>query len=136
MKPERVDLRGVREPRELINRVVQTRLREAQRLAAALESRDQAELHDFRIACKRLRYTLERFESLEPWLQPAAERLALVQDALGEAHDRDVLLTILPPAMGQTQRRLLLDRDACVDSATKLWNELRSFIERIASHQF
>jgi CHAD domain-containing protein len=136
MKPERVDLRGVREPRDLINRVVQTRLREAQRLAAALESRDKAELHDFRIACKRLRYTLERFESLEPWLQPAAERLALVQDALGEAHDRDVLLTILPPAMGQTQRRLLLDRDACVDRATKLWKELRSFIERIASHQF
>lgn len=136
MKPERVDLRGVREPRDLINRVVQTRLREAERLAAALESRDKAELHDFRIACKRLRYTLERFESLEPWLQPAAERLALVQDALGEAHDHDVLLTILPPALEQTQRRLLLDRDACVDRATKLWNELRSFIERIASHQF
>lgn len=121
MKPERIDLQGAQDPQDVVKRVVQTRLREAQRLAAALAGRKKAELHDFRIACKRLRYALERFESIDPSLHEAAERLAMVQDALGEAHDRDVLLTILPPVMGQTQRRLQRERDECVDRAASLW---------------
>lgn len=121
MKPERVDLRGVTDRTELIRRVLQTRLREVQRLAGGFERRDQQGLHDFRIACKRLRYALERFEDIEPSLQPAAEHLALLQDALGEAHDRDVLLSILPPAMAETEHRLRSNREACVDRAADLW---------------
>jgi CHAD domain-containing protein len=134
VKPESVDLQGAGDPREIVKRVVQTRLREAQRLATALEQRNKQHLHDFRIACKRLRYALERFASVEPSLESVAERLAMVQDALGEAHDRDVLLTILPPEMGETQRRLQRDREACIDRATGLWTKLRHTLVRIASH--
>lgn len=121
MKPERVDLRGASDPNDVARRVVRTRLHEAQRLAAALVGRNKGELHDFRIACKRLRYALERFGSIDSSLCEPAERLAAVQDALGEAHDCDVLLTILPPSMGETQRRLQGERDQWVDRAASLW---------------
>ena len=86
---------------------------------AASTRRDKQGLHDFRIACKRLRYALERFQTLEPSLEAIAERLRSLQDALGEAHDRDVLLAILPPTMPATERRLTSEREAFVDRASR-----------------
>jgi CHAD domain-containing protein len=121
MKPERVLLRGVTDSTEMAARVLHTRLREVVRLAGGVEQRDQRSLHAFRIACKRLRYALERFEDLEPSLETAAKSFALLQDALGEAHDRDVLLSILPPAMPETERRLRNEREAHVDRVGVLW---------------
>lgn len=128
MKPERIDLHEVRDVRDLIDRVMQTRWREVRRLSDGLEVRDRQGLHDFRIACKRLRYASERFETIDASLQAAAERLAQMQDALGEAHDRDVLLSILPPTMGRTQRRLQQEREALVDRAVTQWVELRDLM--------
>jgi CHAD domain-containing protein len=135
MKPLRVELRGVDEVDELVNRVLQTRLREARELAHGLQKRDKQSLHDFRIACKRLRYAFERFESLDPSLAAIAEKLASLQDALGEAHDRDVLLTILPPAMSATERRLVTDREARVDRAIALWAEAQDLVQALDSHR-
>jgi CHAD domain-containing protein len=135
MKPQRVDLQGVTDVNELVERVVQTRLREARALSTGLARRDKQGLHDFRIACKRLRYALERFEDLEPSLQADAERLALLQDALGDAHDRDVLLAILPPAMASTERRLQKEREQQVDRAVSLWNELVETMQALDSHR-
>jgi CHAD domain-containing protein len=136
MKPEPIALDGVADVREVIERVLDARLREARGFAAGLARRDPQGLHDFRIACKRLRYALERFEGVEPSLQSAAERLALLQDALGDAHDRDVLLAILPPPMERTQRRLRGEREACVDRAAALWDSLRTVMETSNSHRF
>lgn len=130
MKPERIDLAGVNDVGELVTRVVKTRLREARRLATALERRDMQGLHDFRIACKRLRYSLERFAEVEPSLKEIARRLAVMQDALGETHDRDVLLAILPPTMAATERRLQSERSQWVDRAAALWSELDQLIKR------
>lgn len=135
MKPERIDLAGVTDVNELIDRVLQTRLREARELSPGLKRRDKQGLHDFRIACKRLRYALERFEDLEPSLQAAAAGLADLQDALGDAHDRDVLLAILPPAMAATQRHLRNERDACVDRAIALWSDLQQLAQALDSHR-
>jgi CHAD domain-containing protein len=135
MKPERVELTGVRDARELAERVVQTRLREARALTEGLQRRDKQGLHDFRIACKRLRYALERFAALEPSYEEIAERLSLLQDALGEAHDRDVLLAILPPAMTATERRLRTDREECVDRAAALWHESDAMMQALGSHR-
>jgi CHAD domain-containing protein len=135
MKPQRVSLHGVRDLDELIGRVIQTRLREAKALSTGLERRDRTGLHDFRIACKRLRYALERFQSADPSLEAIADRLALLQDALGEAHDRDVLLAILPPAMATTERRLRADREACVDRAHVLWQDLEQMMQALDSHR-
>jgi CHAD domain-containing protein len=135
VKPQRVDLRGVATVDELVDRVVRTRLSEARALTSGLEQRDKQRLHDFRIACKRLRYALERFEALEPSFQQIAERLALLQDALGEAHDRDVLLTILPPTMPATERRLESERAELVDRARVLWRDLEEMLQALDSHR-
>lgn len=135
MKPRRIDLRGVRTVDELVDRVLQTRLKEARALASGLERRDKQGLHDFRIACKRLRYALERFQVVEPSLEEIAECLATLQDALGEAHDRDVLLTILPPTMAATEHRLQAERTELVDRAVALWGRLQQMMQALDSHR-
>ncbi len=121
VKPERVALRNAAGAADAMERILWTRLREARVLAKSLHSRDKRALHDFRIACKRLRYALDRVESPAPWVAAAGERLAQLQDVLGEAHDRDVLLEILPPTMGRTHRRLQSEREGYVDQAAALW---------------
>ena len=135
MKPKSIDLAGVDDVRELVDRIVQARLSEARALTIGLERHDKQGLHDFRIAGKRLRYALERFQTLEPSLEAAAERLALLQDALGEAHDRDVLLGILPRAMTATERRLRGEREEFVDRAIAQWRELEQLMQALDSHQ-
>lgn len=128
MKPEPVLLRGVTDSTELARRVLHTRLREVRRLTGGLEQRERLALHDFRIACKRFRYALERFSELEPSLEAPAKSFTLLQDALGEAHDRDVLLSILPAAMAQTEHRLRTEREACVDRAGALWTQAQELL--------
>jgi CHAD domain-containing protein len=126
VKPRRIDLGGARSVRDVIDRIVQTRRDEAAALSASLESRQTQELHDFRIACKRLRYAMERFCKRVPEFEEPAARLAEIQDALGEAHDRDVLLAILPPTMPETERRLNDERDELVDRARSLWTAFQN----------
>jgi hypothetical protein len=54
------------------------------------------ELHDLRIACKRLRYLLEIFEIAFPAdLGPFIDQIKDLQDVLGEIHDRDVQVPML-----------------------------------------
>ena len=135
MKPQPVELGDATSVNEVIERVLETRLREVRDLTTGLRSRNQQGLHDFRIACKRLRYALERFEALDPSLESAAQRLAELQDALGEAHDRDGLLAILPPAMATTERRLRAEREASVDRAVAIWDDVRAVMEAVNSHR-
>ena len=54
------------------------------------------ELHDLRIAAKRVRYTLEVFKDFLPLeSQSFAPELATLQDELGELHDSEVMLALL-----------------------------------------
>ncbi len=54
------------------------------------------ELHNLRIAAKRLRYTLEVFEDYLPEACKAAvDELQQLQDELGAMHDSDVLIALL-----------------------------------------
>jgi CHAD domain-containing protein len=135
VKAARIDLKGVENLSALVERVVRMRLQEARALAGGLESREKQALHDFEIACKRLRYALERFQELDPAFAPLAEPLARLQDALGEAHDRDVLLSILPPSMAATERRLKGDREVCVNRAVAHWGELQQLMQALDSHR-
>lgn len=124
MKPRRIELDGARTIREVIDRIVHARREEAAALSAALASREMQALHDFRIACKRLRYAMERFCDRVPEFEQSVAQLAQIQDALGEAHDRDVLLAILPPTMPETERRLTEEREKLVERADELWTSL------------
>ena len=54
------------------------------------------ELHDLRIAAKRMRYTLELFEDFLPAAsKDFVEELARLQEELGALHDSEVMLTLL-----------------------------------------
>src|SRR5438034_1443222 len=59
------------------------------------------ELHDLRIAAKRLRYTLEIFEEVLPEASKSiVKELAQIQDELGALHDSDVMIALLRLCMG------------------------------------
>lgn len=77
--------------------IVYARLEEMYTYAPYVESPEHCqELHDLRIAAKRVRYTLEIFaEFLPASSQDFAEELAELQDELGELHDSEVMLALL-----------------------------------------
>lgn len=54
------------------------------------------ELHNLRIAAKRLRYTLEIFEDVLPdACKPFLKELTEIQEELGTLHDSDVMIALL-----------------------------------------
>jgi CHAD domain-containing protein len=123
VKPGPVDLGDAREAPDILRRVIGVRLAEAGALAAALGSAGTAELHQFRIAVKRLRYAFERLAAIDPLFEATATHLSHLQDALGETRDCDLLLAALPPTMPQTRARLLDHRLANALHAQRLWND-------------
>src|SRR6266704_402854 len=59
------------------------------------------ELHNMRIAAKRLRYTFEVFEDALPVAcKPIHEELVRIQDELGDFHDTDVMIALLRLCLG------------------------------------
>lgn len=60
------------------------------------------ELHDLRIAAKRVRYTLELFEEFLPEeSKEVVEELTKLQDELGALHDSEVMLALLRQLLQQ-----------------------------------
>ncbi len=77
-------------------RVIAVRLEEFLSWRGALEDATRiTELHDMRIAAKRLRYALEIFEPCFDGARPVIKELTAIQDDLGEIHDLDVLEDVL-----------------------------------------
>ena len=59
------------------------------------------ELHNLRIAAKRLRYTLEIFEDVLPdACKPIVKELEQIQEELGSLHDSDVKIALLRLCLG------------------------------------
>jgi CHAD domain-containing protein len=71
------------------------------------------ELHDLRIAAKRLRYSLEVFEEFLPReCQAIVQELAQLQEELGLLHDSDVIIALLRlQGSGATPAGPLADTD-------------------------
>ncbi len=61
-------------------------------------------LHRFRIAAKRLRYTLEIFEDFLPvGCKSIVKEVVQIQEDLGQVHDRDVLIALLRLCLGSQE---------------------------------
>ena len=90
-------------------RIVAVRRAELCELAAqSQEPEAVTQLHDTRIAAKRLRYVLEiTAPCFGPYAPAATKRAKEIQDLLGEIHDCDVML----PRLADLSRRLR-DKDA------------------------
>ena len=59
------------------------------------------ELHNLRIAAKRLRYTFEVFEEVLPEAaRPIVKELERIQEELGAVHDSDVMIAMLRLCLG------------------------------------
>ena len=59
------------------------------------------ELHNLRIAAKRLRYTLEIFaDALPPTIVPLLKEVEQLQEELGALHDADVMIALLRLCLG------------------------------------
>ena len=123
MKPGPVDLGEAQEAPQILRCIIGVRFAEAGAQAGALGSGGTDELHQFRIAVKRLRYALERFAEIDPLFEATATHLAHLQDALGESRDCDLLLRALPPTMPKTRARLLEHRLTNALHAQKLWSD-------------
>jgi CHAD domain-containing protein len=124
VKPGAVDLGEEREAPEILRRVIGVRLAEAGALSSALRGGGTNELHQFRIAVKRLRYAFERLAAVDPPFEATAAHLSLLQDALGETRDCDLLQRTLPPTMPKTRARLLEHRLTNALHAQRLWNDV------------
>jgi len=128
MKARHISLGEVPTASAATQRIVGVRFAEVLSLAPALDSKGAEELHALRIACKRLRYSLELFSKELPHLQPAAERFTQLQDELGSLHDYDVLLTMTQEYdASRLQHRVRRDRERHFLRAKGLW--LDAFVQ-------
>src|SRR5207245_1999181 len=86
--------------------ILQQRLDDMYAYAPYIGSPDNIQqLHDLRIAAKRVRYTLELFEEFLPATsKDFVEELARLQDELGALHDSEVMLTLLRQLLQQEDR--------------------------------
>jgi hypothetical protein len=82
--------------RENAAKVVEARLEELLDWRPALEDPDLVtELHNMRIAAKRLRYAFETFQTCFPGAKSLLKDLTDIQEDLGDIHDLDVLTDVL-----------------------------------------
>ena len=79
-------------------------------------------LHELRILTKRLRYSIELFETcLDPELKPVAKEVALLQTSLGEMHDCDVWIEDLGTRLRKMARKGRNDADSQATKAACTW---------------
>lgn len=82
--------------RENAQRIIAFRLNELVAWRHAIADPTQVtDLHNLRIAAKRLRYALEIFELCFPSVKPILQRLTDLQEDVGDIHDLDVLIDML-----------------------------------------
>jgi len=109
-------------PLEGMRYILRIRFAECLQRAPSLLGEDDEQMHAFRLACKRLRYSIERFSGDLPQLQEAAQLLTQMTDELGAAHDAVVLQKRSERLNGAlVAARARRDRNRHVDSARRVW---------------
>jgi CHAD domain-containing protein len=123
MKARQIDLSDACGVDDANRRIAIVRFAEVLTLVPALRRGRSRDLHDLRIACKRLRYALESFTPREPALLEAASRLSQLQDALGDLHDRDLLLLVMPKKLHVSAQSIRIQREDALARARALWRD-------------
>jgi CHAD domain-containing protein len=123
MKARQIDLSDACGVDDAMRRIAIVRFAEVLTLVPALRRGRSRDLHDLRIACKRLRYALESFTPREPALLEAASRLSQLQDALGDLHDRDLLLLVMPKKLLVSAQSIRIQREDALARARALWRD-------------
>jgi hypothetical protein len=115
-------------------RVIAVRLDELYSFVpAALDPNEVEELHDMRIAAKRLRYLLELSEPLfGSGARPAAKIVKGLQDLLGEIHDCDELMPLVGDHVARLRQE---DAAAVVASAPAGARDLDAALSRDAPNR-
>lgn len=120
--PLQPHLRSLQTPEQAERRVIRIRFAESLQRQAALESDDDERVHGFRLACKRLRFALERLEPQPEELSRTVALLAELCEELGWAHDCARLAHFASecgaPLVAQ---RALRDRARYLTRARRLW---------------
>lgn len=121
-EPREIAFAGIATPEDAVRQVVRLRFAECMEKQAALSGGDDEAVHAFRLACKRLRYAVERFEQTKATLAPAAELLSGIADELGAAHDCVVLAARAGKCSADlVAQRALAGRDRFVRRAARIW---------------
>ncbi len=123
MKARNIDLTNAASVEDAMRRIAIVRFSEFLSFAPALRSNQARDLHNLRIACKRLRYAIERFTPREPSLLEPSSRLGQLQESLGAWHDCQLLVSALPPGLGVTRQRLIAQRDEALARSRALWRD-------------
>ncbi|MEA2374365.1 MAG: hypothetical protein QOD53_828 [Thermoleophilaceae bacterium] len=116
-----------------LRRIVRVRLDEVRSFAEAAQDPENIDqLHDMRIAAKRLRYVLEMGEPVlgEP-AATAAKQARKLQDVLGEIHDCDELV----PRVRAHIKRLRAEDRAAVRAAAGRAVDIDPSLARAASNR-
>jgi len=112
---------GVTSQDQAIQRLLRVRFAECLEKQEALTGGDDDAVHAFRLACKRLRYAIERWEEAGD-LKPVTELLSKIADELGAAHDCVVLAKRASECNAHlVVRRALQDRDRYKTRGRRLW---------------
>jgi|SRR5579859_4338004 len=86
--------------------IIKTRLDEMYSWDSCVDDPDRVQdLHNLRIAAKRLRYTLEIFETILPEENTSLRKeLEQIQEELGAWHDSDVIIALLQFSLSSQDR--------------------------------
>jgi CHAD domain-containing protein len=120
-------------------RVVEARLAEFLSWRSAIGDPSQVvDLHNMRIAAKRLRYALELFVLCFPDLKETLNVLTDIQESLGTIHDLDVLADMLRQRLQALDLRVHEDAVevmAAADTRAERSNRLRAVLNASARDQ-
>lgn len=120
--PLQLGFEAIGAPGDAERHIARVRFAEVLRCQSALASNDDETLHGFRLACKRLRFALERIEPRLDELEPTIALLRRLTDELGFAHDCAELAELARGCEAPlVASHALRDRDRYVARAVRLW---------------
>jgi|SRR5579884_644995 len=114
---------GVADAGDAIRYLLRVRFAECLAHQNALNDDDDEALHAFRLACKRLRYAIDRTPEPGIDLKAVASVLSNITDELGCAHDCVLLARRAAKCNAdRVARRALQDRNRCIRRTQRVWS--------------